>query len=169
MCGQLHWDCPLFSHIVKLSEGRCTLNPLLGIAVLIHFSVNSQKRASAFPPNFIHGLDVTHMLLTALECRVRFPSCRMWELLTIIVVDPRLDVHDSYWTHPSSIDQMSTIIRDTFIALHSSDVLGRLLSEVTCIQQAKHPPTLTLRVGVVCIFYYSSTNDMRVTKSQLPP
>jgi len=38
-------------------------------------------------------------------------------------------VHDSYWTHPSSIDQMSTIIRDTFVALHSSDVLGRLLNE----------------------------------------
>ncbi|KAI9430871.1 DNA/RNA polymerase [Lactarius indigo] len=77
--------------------------------------VNSQKQASAFPPNFIHSLDATHMLLTALECRTQglmFAS-----------------VHDSYWTHPSSIDQMSTIIRDTFIALHSSDVLGRLLNE----------------------------------------
>ena len=33
-------------------------------------SVNSLKQASAFPPNFIHSLDATHMLLTALECRV---------------------------------------------------------------------------------------------------
>jgi hypothetical protein len=39
-------------------------------------------------------------------------------------------VHDSYWTHASSIDQMSSIIRETFIALHSSDVLSRLLNEV---------------------------------------
>ena len=39
-------------------------------------------------------------------------------------------VHDSYWTHASSIDQMSSVIRETFIALHSSDVLGRLLNEV---------------------------------------
>jgi len=77
--------------------------------------VNSQKQASAFPPNFIHSLDATHMLLTALECRTRG--------LTFA------SVHDSYWTHPSSIDQMSTIIRETFIALHSSDVLGRLLNE----------------------------------------
>jgi len=77
--------------------------------------VNSQKQASAFPPNFIHSLDATHMLLTALECRTQglaFAS-----------------VHDSYWTHASSIDQMSTIIRETFIALHSSDVLSRLLNE----------------------------------------
>jgi DNA-directed RNA polymerase len=77
--------------------------------------VNSQKQASAFPPNFIHSLDATHMLLTALECRTRG--------LTFAAV------HDSYWTHPSSIDHMSTVIRDTFIALHSSDVLGRLLNE----------------------------------------
>lgn len=34
-------------------------------------AVNSQKQASAFPPNFIHSLDATHMMLTALECRVR--------------------------------------------------------------------------------------------------
>jgi DNA-directed RNA polymerase len=41
-------------------------------------------------------------------------------------------VHDSYWTHASSIDKMSEIIRDTFIALHSSDVLGKLQTEVRC-------------------------------------
>lgn len=33
--------------------------------------VNGLKQASAFPPNFIHSLDATHMMLTALECRVR--------------------------------------------------------------------------------------------------
>lgn len=40
-------------------------------------------------------------------------------------------VHDSYWTHASSIDQMSEVIRDTFIALHSSDILRRLEAEVS--------------------------------------
>ena len=34
--------------------------------------VNGVKQASAFPPNFIHSLDATHMMLTALECRVCF-------------------------------------------------------------------------------------------------
>lgn len=32
--------------------------------------VNTQKQASAFPPNFIHSLDATHMMLTALQCQV---------------------------------------------------------------------------------------------------
>ncbi|TDL27019.1 DNA/RNA polymerase [Rickenella mellea] len=77
--------------------------------------VNAGKQASAFPPNFIHSLDATHMMLTALECRrtnLTFAS-----------------VHDSYWTHASTIDKMSEIIRETFIALHSSEVLSKLHDE----------------------------------------
>lgn len=34
-------------------------------------AVNPTKQATAFPPNFVHSLDATHMMLTALECRVR--------------------------------------------------------------------------------------------------
>ncbi|OBZ74536.1 DNA-directed RNA polymerase, mitochondrial [Grifola frondosa] len=78
-------------------------------------AVNATKQASAFPPNFIHSLDATHMMLTALECRAQG--------LTFA------SVHDSYWTHAGSIDQMSAIIRDTFIALHSSNVLEKLDEE----------------------------------------
>ncbi|OCH85018.1 DNA/RNA polymerase [Obba rivulosa] len=78
-------------------------------------SVNSMKQATAFPPNFIHSLDATHMMLTALECRAQG--------LTFA------SVHDSYWTHAGDIDKMSVIIRDTFIALHSSDVLNKLHEE----------------------------------------
>ncbi|EGN94691.1 hypothetical protein SERLA73DRAFT_114135 [Serpula lacrymans var. lacrymans S7.3] len=95
--------------------------------------VNANKQASAFPPNFIHSLDATHMMLTALECRtqgVTFAS-----------------VHDSYWTHASSIDQMSEIIRDTFIALHSSDVLGKLYSEFKERYRTHKIPLASLRTG----------------------
>ncbi|KAF8269611.1 DNA/RNA polymerase [Lactarius quietus] len=95
--------------------------------------VNSQKQASAFPPNFIHSLDATHMLLTALECRTQG--------LTFA------SVHDSYWTHPSSIDQMSTVIRETFIALHSSDVLGRLLNEFRERYQGYSVPVASLKTS----------------------
>ena len=60
--------------------------------------VNSQKQASAFPPNFIHSLDATHMLLTALECRVRFlffvccGAGRGVTCLPLVVTDTRLDL-----------------------------------------------------------------------------
>ncbi|RXW11654.1 hypothetical protein EST38_g14201 [Candolleomyces aberdarensis] len=77
--------------------------------------VNTMKQASAFPPNFVHSLDATHMILTAIECSSRN--------LTFAAV------HDSYWTHACDIDQMSAIIRDTFINLHASDMLKRLSAE----------------------------------------
>lgn len=32
--------------------------------------VSPTKQATAFPPNFIHSLDATHMLLTAAKCSV---------------------------------------------------------------------------------------------------
>ena len=80
-----------------------------------NYEVNPSKQASAFPPNFIHSLDATHMFLTALECHsagLVFAS-----------------VHDSYWTHACDIDTMSDIIRDTFVRLHSQDILVRLRDE----------------------------------------
>ena len=39
-------------------------------------------------------------------------------------------VHDSYWTHACTVSEMSGIIRDTFIALHSSNVMEKLYEEV---------------------------------------
>ncbi|OAX44242.1 DNA/RNA polymerase [Rhizopogon vinicolor AM-OR11-026] len=95
--------------------------------------VNAVKQASAFPPNFIHSLDATHMMLTALECRTQG--------LTFA------SVHDSYWTHASSIDKMSEIIRDTFIALHSSDVLGKLATEFRTRYASHKVPLASLRIG----------------------
>ncbi|MCO5597930.1 hypothetical protein L7F22_052016 [Adiantum nelumboides] len=70
------------------------------------------KAGPALPPNFIHSLDATHMFLTALECQsaeLTFAS-----------------VHDSYWTHACDIETMSDIIRDTFVRLHSYDLLQKL-------------------------------------------
>ena len=30
--------------------------------------VNKSKNTTAFPPNFVHSIDSTHMMLTAIEC-----------------------------------------------------------------------------------------------------
>lgn len=77
--------------------------------------VNRRKQLQAFPPNFIHSLDASHMLLSALECD---------ELgLTFAAV------HDSFWTHAADIDTMNRVLRDAFIRIHSEDVIKRLASE----------------------------------------
>ena len=77
--------------------------------------VHKAKQLQAFPPNFIHSLDATHMFLTALKCNevgLTFAS-----------------IHDSFWTHAGDINTMNCIIRDAFIRMHSEDIIGRLAAE----------------------------------------
>jgi len=35
---------------------------------MIVFQVSVKKQKSAFPPNFVHSLDSSHMMMTALAC-----------------------------------------------------------------------------------------------------
>ncbi|KAK7751535.1 DNA-directed RNA polymerase [Diatrype stigma] len=77
--------------------------------------VNRRKQLQAFPPNFIHSLDASHMLLSALECD---------ELGLSFAA-----VHDSFWTHAADVDVMNRVLRDAFIRIHREDVIGRLASE----------------------------------------
>ena len=79
--------------------------------------VNKQKQNTAFPPNFVHSLDSTHMMYTALECYRRS--------ITFAAV------HDSYWCHASNIPMMAQILRENFIKLHSQPLLEDLHENLT--------------------------------------
>ena len=115
------WTTPLRMPVVQpyrkgsLKEVRTCLQAL-------HFPitdqtdpVNRRKQLQGFPPNFIHSLDASHMLLSAMQC-----------------YDQGLDfaaVHDSFWTHAADIDSMNSILREAFIQIHEEDVVGRLATE----------------------------------------
>lgn len=77
--------------------------------------VSKRKQLQAFPPNFIHSLDATHMLLSALKCKelgMTFAS-----------------IHDSFWTHACDVDNLSRVLRDAFIEMHKDNIVGRLHEE----------------------------------------
>ena len=77
--------------------------------------VNRLKQLQAFPPNFIHSLDGTHMFLTALKSEkvgITFAA-----------------VHDSFWTHAGDVDTMNQITREAFIKMHSENIIERLRTE----------------------------------------
>uniref|UniRef100_A0A8C8RP83 DNA-directed RNA polymerase n=1 Tax=Pelusios castaneus TaxID=367368 RepID=A0A8C8RP83_9SAUR len=82
----------------------------------VHFDTNQKpdtiKQKNAFPPNFIHSLDSTHMMLTALHCYRR-------GLMFV-------SVHDCYWTHALTVDVMNQVCREQFVALHSQPILQDL-------------------------------------------
>ncbi|KAI9891345.1 MAG: DNA-directed RNA polymerase [Vezdaea aestivalis] len=77
--------------------------------------VDKRKQVQAFPPNFIHSLDATHMHVSALRCS---------ELGLSFAA-----VHDSFWTHAGDVDSLNAVLRDSFVKIHSEDIMGRLTEE----------------------------------------
>ncbi|XP_070649522.1 DNA-directed RNA polymerase, mitochondrial isoform X3 [Bos indicus] len=73
---------------------------------------NTLKQKNGFPPNFIHSLDSTHMMLTALYCYRKG--------LTFV------SVHDCFWTHAADVGVMNQVCREQFVRLHSQPILHDL-------------------------------------------
>lgn len=95
---------------VKTARQRVTLTDLNGS------SVNKARQRMGFPPNFVHSLDSTHMMLTALACYqngITFAG-----------------VHDSFWAHACDAPQLNIIIRDKFIELHRKPLLEELAEDL---------------------------------------
>ncbi|KAL9615026.1 MAG: hypothetical protein Q9167_000558 [Letrouitia subvulpina] len=115
------WTTPLRMPVVhpyrKVADRRVSTNlQTIGIAApSISSPVDKRRQLQAFPPNFIHSLDATHMILSALKCTE--------EGLTFAAV------HDSFWTHASDVDVMNGILRESFIKMHSENIIGRLAAE----------------------------------------
>lgn len=82
------------------------------VAMDLFLKPNVMKQKNAFPPNFIHSLDSSHMMLTSLHCDKRG--------LTF------MSVHDCFWTHACSVPAMNSICREQFVALHSQPILEDL-------------------------------------------
>jgi len=102
---------------------------------------NVLKQRNGFPPNFVHSLDSTHMMLTALH---------MWDAgLTYA------SVHDCFWTHASTVEDMSVICRDQFVKLHEQQIMDDL-GEGFCrdfleenVQQQNLDPTLKAKAELL--------------------
>jgi DNA-directed RNA polymerase len=114
----LAWVSPIGLPAIQpyRQKKAATIVTLLQTVTLINESddlpIHKQRQVSAFPPNFIHSLDSSHMLLTALEMDRRG--------LTFSAV------HDSFWTHACDIDEMNEALRDVFVDLYSQPLLERL-------------------------------------------
>ncbi|OEL14072.1 DNA-directed RNA polymerase 3B, chloroplastic [Dichanthelium oligosanthes] len=86
-----------------------------------------QRQKAAFPPNFVHSLDSSHMMMTAIACKeagLHFAG-----------------VHDSFWVHACDVDQMNQILREQFVELYSMPILENLLEEFqTSFPTLEFPP-----------------------------
>lgn len=117
----VEWVTPLGLPIIQpyhRKRNQTLISPLQHISFHISHDTKERpdtvKQKNAFPPNFIHSLDSTHMMLTSLHCYRAG--------LTFV------SVHDCYWTHALTVDTMNKICREQFVALHSQPILQDLSS-----------------------------------------
>lgn len=113
VCGEsVEWVTPLGLPVVQPYYRRAgpALHPRASLDQ--HQRPCTMKQRNAFPPNFIHSLDSSHMMLTGLHCEANG--------ITFV------SVHDCFWTHPHTVDVMNKICREQFVALHSQPILEDL-------------------------------------------
>lgn len=118
---EISWTTPLGFKIVQpyKKSNVIKLQTVLQVISLKQTNnddpVDHLKQTKAFPPNFVHSLDASHMFMTANKCHqngITFAS-----------------VHDSFWTHASTVDRMNRIIREEFVSLHQRPILEDLRCE----------------------------------------
>ncbi|CAI0552882.1 unnamed protein product [Linum tenue] len=124
----VRWTTPLGLPVVQPYRklGRHLIKTSLQILTLQRETekVMVKRQRTAFPPNFVHSLDGSHMMMTAIACKragMNFAG-----------------VHDSFWTHACDVDKLNTILREKFIELYDAPILENLLESFE-----ESSPTLT--------------------------
>lgn len=112
----VRWMTPLGLPVVQPYRqiGRHLIKTSLQVLTLRRETekVMVKRQRTAFPPNFVHSLDGSHMMMTAVACTkagLNFAG-----------------VHDSYWTHACDVDEMNRILREKFVELYETPILENL-------------------------------------------
>ena len=93
-------------------DNRSRIYQFTPMTVRMGMKPNTVRNANGFPPNFVHSLDSSHMMMTALE---------LWNRGVTYA-----SVHDCYWTHACSVEVMNEVCREQFVNLHSFPIVEKL-------------------------------------------
>jgi DNA-directed RNA polymerase len=85
------------------------------------------RQARAISPNFIHSLDASALILTVVACRR-------------LGIESFAAVHDSYGTHAADMDTLQICLREEFVKMYQTDVLGRFQGELQAMVSEPLPP-----------------------------
>lgn len=127
----VRWTTPLGLPVVQpyRSLGRRLVKTSLQVLTLRQETdkIMVKRQRTAFPPNFVHSLDGSHMMMTAIACKragLNFAG-----------------VHDSYWTHACDVEEMNMILREKFVELYQLPILENLLDSFqTSFPKLQFPP-----------------------------
>ncbi|CAE7469482.1 RPOT2 [Symbiodinium sp. CCMP2592] len=91
-------------------------------------TINKMRQRMGYPPNFIHSLDASHMMMVAESCQR--------EGITFAAV------HDSFWTHACDTAKLNALTRDAFVELHRKPILAELYEDMKVHLGGQVPPPL---------------------------
>ena len=92
-------------------------------------AIDKRKSQSSIAPNYIHSMDATHLLMTAIKANV------------MAGIEDFSFIHDSFGVHASDTQRFAEIIRETFVTLYEVDVLEELRNQwLTQFPTADIPP-----------------------------
>jgi len=129
-CGKLitaeglpiRWTTPLGME-VEQPYRNATRHQVTTILQRIHINkqsenspVSARRQVNGFAPNFVHSLDASHLMCTAIACHD--------EGITFA------GVHDSFWAHAADADRLNEILREQFILLHETPALQLLYDQL---------------------------------------
>lgn len=134
-CETIPWKSPF--HIWAHKSAGTHSSDCVWIVLSLFRRPDTVKQKNAFPPNFIHSLDSTHMMLTALHC-YRYLCCK-WVFSLVLQsglnLPPLLpsfnssfihsagltfvSVHDCYWTHALTVDTMNKVSFPSLALIYS--------------------------------------------------
>ncbi|KAM9384759.1 DNA-directed RNA polymerase, mitochondrial isoform 2-T2 [Pholidichthys leucotaenia] len=148
----VEWVTPLGLPIIQpYHRNQVLRSTMQNVSIQISHDItqkpNVMKQKNAFPPNFIHSLDSTHMMLTSLHCYSGG--------LTFV------SVHDCFWTHALTVETMNKACREQFVALHSQPILEEL-SNFLVHKYCSKPPAETSKKR------YQDYKRLRLLLSSLP-
>ena len=79
--------------------------------------VRASKQRTGLPPNFVHSLDATHLMMTVAEGLK-------------VGIEDWVMIHDSFGCHACDVDLLRDILRHTFVKLYSGNVLEEFRLQV---------------------------------------
>lgn len=128
----------------KVEEVRVRINSCGVNRIMFHEKLdecNPSQMQNAIAPNFVHGMDASHLTFTALAMKKLGYSF--------------VGIHDSFGTHPCDVDQMHVVIRQEFVNLYDKrDVLLDFLWEVGGTGELPKRGTLDLHKVMHSEFFF---------------
>ncbi len=121
----VNWVTPVGFPVLQAypNMARREVKTKLGDRIVKHLlqeetdTLDRKRQASGISPNFVHSMDAAALMLSVHRClQAGITSFGM--------------VHDSYGTHAADMEQMSVCLREAFVDLYQTDVLGEFRQSI---------------------------------------